>query len=281
MDIVKYLLQFAMLGSAWVMYLLLLLSVFSIGTMIERFIYFRKRGSDGAELGDELCDLLEAGEKEKAQKLLQNSKTVEAEVLRASLRWAVGGPETLQAAIDGEMTKRRRDLERGMNLLGTLGNNAPFIGLLGTVIGVIVAFADLGEGTGKVAIGKVMSGIAEALVATGVGLFVAIPAVVAYNIFQKKIGDIEDNVASINRRLCAFVSVGKPSEDPIVPAGKVSVLKAAESVRNLAEIAGDDDDEGTPPASPEPDRHHADEAAHGKQNGTDGGSPAAPEPTED
>ena len=243
MDIVKYLLQFAMLGSAWVMYLLLGLSVFSIGTMIERFIYFQRRGSDGAELGDELCDLLEAGEKEKAQKLLQQSRTMEAEVLRASLRWAVGGPETLQAAIEGEMTKRRRDLERGMNLLGTLGNNSPFIGLLGTVIGVIVAFADLGDGSGKVQIGKVMSGIAEALVATGVGLFVAIPAVVAYNVFQKKIAEIEDNVASINKRLCAFVSVGRPKEDPMAPSGKVSVFKAAESVRNLAEIAGDNEDD--------------------------------------
>ncbi len=225
MDIVKYLLQFAMLGSSWVMYLLLGLSVFSIGAMIERFIFFRKRGSDGDELGDALCEMLEAGEKDKAQALLRASPTVEAEVLRASRRWAQGGPATLEAAIDGEMTKRRRDLERGMNLLGTLGNNAPFIGLLGTVIGVIVAFADLGDGQGKVAIGKVMSGIAEALVATGVGLFVAIPAVVAYNIFQKKISDIEDNVASINKRLCAFVSIGAPLERPIAAASHIAGLK--------------------------------------------------------
>jgi biopolymer transport protein ExbB/TolQ len=90
-----------------------------------------------------------------------------------------------------------------MTLLGTLGNNAPFIGLFGTVIGVIVAFADLAEGTSKVAMDKVMGGIAEALVATGVGLFVAIPAVVAYNIFQKKITDIEDNVSATSKRLCA------------------------------------------------------------------------------
>ena len=116
-------------------------------------------------------------------------------MLRASLRWAHGGPAALEAAIDGEMTKRRRELERGMTLLGTLGNNAPFVGLLGTVIGVIVAFADLADGQNKVQMDKVMGGIAEALIATGVGLFVAIPAVVAFNVFQKKIGDIEDNVA--------------------------------------------------------------------------------------
>ncbi len=207
--IVKYLLKIAMLGSSWVMYLLLVLSVASIGAMVERWWFFRKRGSDGEELGDELCRLLEEGEREQAQALLLASPTIEAEVLRASLRWAHGGPAALEAAIDGEMTKRRRDLERGMTLLGTLGNNAPFVGLLGTVIGVIVAFADLADGQNKVQMDKVMGGIAEALVATGVGLFVAIPAVVAFNVFQKKIGDIEDNVASISKRLCAFITVGK------------------------------------------------------------------------
>jgi biopolymer transport protein ExbB/biopolymer transport protein TolQ len=134
------------------------------------------------------------------------------------------------------MTKRRRELERGMTLLGTLGNNSPFIGLLGTVIGVIVAFADLADGQNKVQMDKVMGGIAEALIATGVGLFVAIPAVVAFNVFQKKISNIEDNVSSITKRLCAFISVGKatdwlrPSEAP--PKMKL----AADSVRDLGAI---------------------------------------------
>jgi biopolymer transport protein ExbB/biopolymer transport protein TolQ len=238
--IVKYLLKIAMLGSSWVMYLLLGLSVASIGAMVERWVFFRKRGSDGDVMGDELCRLLEEGEKGKAQDLLAGSPTVEAEVLRASLRWAHGGPEALAAAIDGEMMKRRRELERGMTLLGTLGNNAPFVGLLGTVIGVIVAFADLADGQNKVQMDKVMGGIAEALIATGVGLFVAIPAVVAFNVFQKKIGDIEDNVASISKRLCAFISTGRamdwarPSEAP--PAMKL----AADSVRDLADIAGNE-----------------------------------------
>jgi biopolymer transport protein ExbB/biopolymer transport protein TolQ len=204
--------------------------------MVDRWLFFRKRGRGGEELGDELCHLLEVGDGDKAQELLKGSPTVEAEVLRASLRWANGGPAALEAAIEGEMTKRRRELERGMTLLGTLGNNAPFVGLLGTVIGVIVAFADLADGQNKVQMDKVMGGIAEALIATGVGLFVAIPAVVAYNVFQKKIGDIEDNVSSVSKRLCAFITVGKamdwvrPSEAP--PRMKL----AADSVRDLASM---------------------------------------------
>jgi biopolymer transport protein ExbB/biopolymer transport protein TolQ len=205
--IVKYLLKVALLGSSWVMYLLLLLSVFSIAAMIERAWFFRKYGQGGQEMGDALIDLLEHGDRAAAEGLLRRHSSIEADVLRASLRWASGGPEALASGIDGELTKRRKELERWMTLLGTLGNNAPFVGLLGTVIGVIVAFADLAGGSNKVQMDKVMGGIAEALVATGVGLFVAIPAVVAYNIFTKKITDVEDNVASISARLCALLAV--------------------------------------------------------------------------
>jgi biopolymer transport protein ExbB/biopolymer transport protein TolQ len=213
--IVSYLLKVAMLGSAWVLYVLLALSVASFGAMAERVLFFRKRGQGGEELGDSLCDLLEEGDRGAAEGLLSRHPSIEAEVLLHSLRWSAGGPEALAAAIDGEMTRRRKELERGMTLLGTLGNNAPFVGLLGTVIGVIVAFADLAEGNSKVQMDKVMGGIAEALVATGVGLFVAIPAVVAYNLFQRKITDIEDNVSSISKRLCALLGVvGTFGESP-------------------------------------------------------------------
>jgi biopolymer transport protein ExbB/biopolymer transport protein TolQ len=232
--IVKYLLKVAMLGSSWVMYVLLALSVASIAVMVERWWFFRKHGRGGDELGDALCDLLERGDREEAEGLLRRHPAIEAEVLLASLRWAQGGPEALAAGIDGEMTRRRKELESGMTLLGTLGNNAPFVGLLGTVIGVIVAFADLAEGSSKIQMDKVMGGIAEALIATGVGLFVAIPAVVAYNVFQKKITDVEDNVASMNKLLCALLaSVGTFEASP-KPAPVDAMQVAAESLRDLA-----------------------------------------------
>jgi biopolymer transport protein ExbB/TolQ len=231
--IVKYLLKVAMLGSAWVMYVLIGLSMASIAVMVERFLFFRKHGRGGEELADALCDLLEHSDREAAEGLLRRHPAFEAEVLLASLRWASGGPEGLSAGIDGEMIKRRRDLEAGMTLLGTLGNNAPFIGLFGTVIGVIVAFADLAEGSSKIQMDKVMGGIAEALIATGVGLFVAIPAVVAYNVYQKKITDIEDNVSSMNKRLCALLAVvgtfGETPPPPPVDARAVVAEALAEA----------------------------------------------------
>jgi biopolymer transport protein ExbB/biopolymer transport protein TolQ len=214
--IVSYLLKVAMLGSAWVMYLLLALSVASIGVMIERAVFFRKRGSGGDELSDALMDLLERGDVDAAEGLLSRHTAIEAEVFQSAFRWIDGGVEAFSLAVDGEMMKRKRELENGMTVLGTLGNNAPFVGLLGTVIGVIVAFADLANGSSKVNMDKVMSGIAEALIATGVGLFVAIPAVVAYNFFQKKITDIEDNVASLSKRICALLAAGEhlPPDPP-------------------------------------------------------------------
>ena len=83
-------------------------------------------------------------------------------------------------------SRERMSLEKRLGVLGTLGNNAPFIGLFGTVLGIIRSFADLAQNQGGGA-AVVMRGISEALVATAVGLLVAIPAVIAYNIFQGRV----------------------------------------------------------------------------------------------
>jgi biopolymer transport protein ExbB/biopolymer transport protein TolQ len=203
--LIEKLLKVAMLGSSWVMYLLLALSVFSFGAMLERWLFFFKRRGDVDELGEKLVSALEAGNENEALELLKKSKMLEASVLASAMRMLPGGPEALQDAVDAEMIKTRQDMERGCNLLGTLGNNAPFIGLFGTVIGVIIAFQQLSANAANAAMNSVMAGIAEALVATGVGLFVAIPAVVAYNIIQKSINDIEGNVSSLTKQITAIL----------------------------------------------------------------------------
>jgi biopolymer transport protein ExbB/TolQ len=107
------------------------------------------------------------------------------------------------------MSRARKDLERGMNFLGTLGNNAPFIGLFGTVIGVIAAFHALGSAAARAgAMGEVMAGIAEALVATAVGLFVALPAVAAYNYFQRQIAALCAGTDVLSSLLLAYLVSG-------------------------------------------------------------------------
>jgi biopolymer transport protein ExbB/biopolymer transport protein TolQ len=195
----------ALLGSAWVLYVLFGLSIFSIGIMIERFIFFRVRKDDTDKLGDDLVAFLREGDLRGAEQLLTKSPSIEAAVMKPVLKWLDGGPGAVEEALDAEMKKKRREIERGMTPMGTIGNNAPFVGLLGTVIGVIDAFHLLGSGQNKEAMGNVMSGISEALVATGVGLFVALPAVVAYNVMAKKVNEVEANVGIIGKQLLAFL----------------------------------------------------------------------------
>ncbi len=224
----------ALLGSTWVLYLMMLLSVLSISVMIERLVYFALHGGDADKLGDKLIERLHADDRAGAERLLRESPLVEAAVVRRALPWMDGGPASLSEALDAQMGRKRKELERGMTFLGTLGNNAPFIGLFGTVLGVIQAFHQLGEGQNKAAMGNVMSGIAEALIATGVGLVVALPAVVAFNVAQKRIGEIEGNVTSIGKQLLALLSY-----DPRLAARSRKHAEAA----TPAERAGRREDE--------------------------------------
>jgi biopolymer transport protein ExbB/biopolymer transport protein TolQ len=102
------------------------------------------------------------------------------------------------------------------------------VGLLGTVLGVIIAFRALGDaGQNTSAMGGVMNGIAEALVATGVGLFVALPAVVAYNVIQKRIADVETNAVSLTKLLTAYVKTLEGLGQTLVPPSEPQRASAA------------------------------------------------------
>jgi biopolymer transport protein ExbB/TolQ len=209
--LIDRLLKIALLGSEWVLYLLVGLSVVSLATMVERWVFFLRRRENLDVLRRKLTDRLDAGEVREAAQLLEQSRSIEARLALEALRWAYAGPEAIADAVDAELLRQKKELERGTNLLGTLGNNAPFVGLLGTVLGVIIAFDALG-GTGQNmgAMGNVMAGIAEALVATGVGLFVALPAVVAYNLIQKRIGEIETHAISLTKLITAYARAEGP-----------------------------------------------------------------------
>src|SRR2546421_12580264 len=130
----------ALLGSAWVLYLLFFLSFVSIAVTIERIFFFQSRQGNVDALGDKLVQLLRAGDVRGAEKLLRESPSIEAATVLPALTWLEGGSEAVSEAIDAELGRQRRALERFMNFLGTLGNNAPFVGLFGTVLGVIQAF---------------------------------------------------------------------------------------------------------------------------------------------
>ncbi|MFH2005327.1 MAG: MotA/TolQ/ExbB proton channel family protein [bacterium] len=185
MDIQNVFFRFALLGAEWVMWLLVGLSVISVAIMVERAVVFRRLREDFAALTGMLLRTLRAGDTDSAIEQLAGSRSVEAAVAAAGLREAGRGAEAAEEAMAAVRVRERQGLERNLAFLGTVGNNAPFIGLFGTVLGIIKAFDSL-SGSQTAGFKVVMGDISEALVATGVGLMVAIPAVVAFNIFSRR-----------------------------------------------------------------------------------------------
>ena len=186
MNIIDSFLSFALLGAEWVMWILVALSLISITIMIERAVYFFGQRPDVTELIATLGSLLERGDVSGAREQLSSRKGVAAAVARSALSEAQRGAEAADEAAASAMILEKQRLERNLAFLGTVGNNAPFVGLFGTVIGIILAFNELSLNTQGGA-ASVMAGISEALVATAMGLLVAIPAVAAFNIFNRRI----------------------------------------------------------------------------------------------
>src|ERR1700678_1293164 len=182
------------LGTGWILVLMLLLSIISLAIMLERAWLYWSLRDDIDGLMRDFGRLLRGGDLAGARRRLEGSRSAEAAVVGAGLGEADHGVESAQEAMEGASALQRMKLEKRLAYLGTLGNNAPFIGLLGTVIGIVGAFEEFGKGAAQVApaVGAtagpseaVMRNIAEALVATAVGLLVAIPAVFAFNTFQR------------------------------------------------------------------------------------------------
>jgi biopolymer transport protein ExbB len=173
-------------SAEWVLWLLAILSVLSVAVMFERAIYFLLRRLPNS---DELLLKVALGELETVKKAVGERPGMEAAVLREGIAWADKGPDAVEEVVNAVMARERPRYERFLSILGTLGSNTPFIGLFGTVLGIIKAFHDLGNmGAKGAAIQQtVMAGISEALVATAVGLAVAIPAVVGYNILMRQV----------------------------------------------------------------------------------------------
>ncbi|MCH2109129.1 MAG: MotA/TolQ/ExbB proton channel family protein [Polyangiaceae bacterium] len=208
-------------GAAWVMWLMIGLSVVSVAIMLERAWFYISLRDDLALLAQKLRDALRKDDFDEAKKLLNQSPSADAKVVLAGLAEADRGPKSAEEAIEGAKALEKIRLERRLAYLGTLGNNAPFIGLFGTVIGVVKAFEGLSsEGAAEAqaataAPQEVMAAIAEALVATAVGLAVAIPAVVAFYFYMRHSKAILANTEALSRVLLSYL-VGEGAPRPKV-----------------------------------------------------------------
>jgi biopolymer transport protein ExbB len=205
-------------GAEWVMWLMIALSVASVTIMLERGWFYYSIRDDIPALAQTLRDRLRDDDVGAALGLLEKSPSAEAAVVVAGLREADRGPTAADKAMRGAAALQKMKLERRLAFLGTLGNNAPFIGLFGTVIGVVQAFEQLGkQGMGAAqsasagAPQEVMAAIAEALVATAVGLAVAIPAVAAYNFYQRHTRAVLGNTDALSNVLLAYLSAEPPN----------------------------------------------------------------------
>lgn len=200
--LVQNLLSLPVFRSEWVLWLLLGLSLLSVAVMVERWIFYRRRKINFDNLRDEFVKHLDKGDFEAAAKLLAKTDSIETNVTLAGLRGYDKGPDSVEDLLAGAMSREKGMYERRLSVLATLASNSPYIGLFGTVLGIVRAFKDLSKDIASASSG-VMAGIAEALVATAVGLLVAIPAVIAYNVFKGMVKDSVTNTEALSRLLLA------------------------------------------------------------------------------
>jgi biopolymer transport protein ExbB/biopolymer transport protein TolQ len=190
-----------------VAFILLAMSAWSIGVMIDRWLAFSAARKQSRKFAPAVAGALREGKLNEAIRVAErNKKSHLARVVTSGLRefsdsdsMEISGPriEAGKRALERAEAIVHTELERGLSGLATIGSTAPFVGLLGTVIGIIDAFAKIQQ-SGATGLAAVSGGISEALMTTALGLFVAIPAVMMFNYFTAKIKafDVEMNNSS-------------------------------------------------------------------------------------
>lgn len=198
-----------------IFFLLCLLSVYSLAVSVERWMTFQKAKHQSVKFALEVGQLLkqdklrEAIDLAKKYKHSHVAKVVSAGLLEFAYEAhgaAAQGHDTVAAAeraIERSAMMTTADLKKGLGGLATIATTAPFIGLLGTVIGIINAFRGMAA-SGAGGLGSVSAGIAEALVTTALGLFVAIPAVWLYNLFLNKIERFQVEMSNSSSELIDY-----------------------------------------------------------------------------
>ena len=204
MDIQSKLTGFAMMGATWVMWLLVGLSVGGLAVALDRAVYLLRTSDNVRRLKKQVLAFLKRGELEAARERLAASRSFEARIVAAALDAPEDGAASAEERIAGATQVAKIRMERRLAFLGTLGSNAPFVGLLGTVIGIIRAFHELNDAAGKVTAG-LMSQVGEALVATAIGILVALPAIAFFNGFQRIIKTRLSRAEGFGREVMAYL----------------------------------------------------------------------------
>lgn len=190
-------------GAEIILWLLLILSIISLGMIFERFVTLRRIRKNSERMQDRIRDSLQSNSLKEVEEMAKDRETLEGRALSYGVRHIQeSGSKGLEEIFNAFSLIEKPQLERYLNFLATLGSNAPFIGLLGTVLEIMRAINAIGENQGDMSM--VIVGIAGALVATAVGLAVAIPAVIAYNYFQKQVKQVLQGIESVKQICLAY-----------------------------------------------------------------------------
>jgi biopolymer transport protein ExbB len=180
--------------------ILILCSVLTLGFALERTMYYwKRRGTPDATLASAMS-AVRTGNVDEAVRVLDREPSPLGPVASELLKHIDSDPGVGEERLSIALSEERLKLERNLGFLGTMGNTAPLIGLLGTVWGIMRAFHDMAR-TGSAGPSVVAAGIAEALITTAAGLLVAVPAVMIYNHFVRRLGTMLTTAENHSRTL--------------------------------------------------------------------------------
>jgi biopolymer transport protein TolQ len=213
------------LGSLWaqmgpfakfVAITLILMSGVSLVVMVERMVVFARSRRESFTFADKMAKLLSTGDVKVAVAAHNDDKTLArnvghlGRVINSGIVAYKTSPndretaiESVARALERQAAREVQSLKRGLNVLATVGSTAPFIGLMGTVMGIVTAFEKMAS-SGSGGLGTVSAGIAEALITTAGGLIVAIPAVISFNFLQ---GWVDGRAVDISESANEFLDV--------------------------------------------------------------------------
>jgi biopolymer transport protein ExbB len=180
---------------------LIVCSVLSWVVIVERWLKFKRAENASERLAARVCKLARADQASEARQLTQAEEGLIAQLLQAGLGHPTRDKKVLEEALERKSAELLLDLERRISILGTLSGVAPFVGLFGTVLGIIHAFRALATSGQTAGAAVVSAGIAEALVATAMGLAVAVPALIFYNIFVRRANVLDIKMAMASSQL--------------------------------------------------------------------------------
>lgn len=203
-------------------------SIFTLAFALERLIYYWKRRGNPEAILSGILDKVQSGKLREAEWALNNTSHPLGAVGTEMLASSALAPTEADEKLDIALSEQRLLLERNLGFLGTMGSTAPLIGLLGTVWGIMRAFNDMAN-TGSAAPSVVAAGVAEALMTTAAGLVVAVPAVMLYNHFMRRMSVVLTETENHARILRSAVADARESGQTQDKTGKdrISITRIA------------------------------------------------------